>query len=51
MNEEVVDSYTIDLDNLPEGTVVGESVVPAELFEGAIEVGSAVDLSGLCVAR
>ncbi len=45
--EEVVDSYTIDLKNLPEGTVIGKSVVPAEAVSGDAEVVSAVDVNSL----
>ncbi len=44
---EVVDSYTVDLDNLPEGTVVGKAVLPSGKIEGAFEFASVVDLSSL----
>ncbi len=44
---EVVDSFTVDPKNLPEGTVIAESVKPTEAVTGEVDTAPAIDLDSL----
>ncbi len=44
---EIVDSFTVDPKNLPEGTVIGKSIKPTEVVTGKVSKAPAIDLDSL----